>query len=147
MIEKLLEKYSKGLINGYDFLKKLEFTNNFVFHGTSISNIKNLEPRGKDLVVVASPYIDIAIFRAIVRKGRSEFGVWADGRLNFKADKEALNSTEGNVGYVYVLNKTQFKPKGKNPAAMDWRSKKSIKPLIKIKVKDSDIPKNIEVIK
>jgi hypothetical protein len=61
--------------------------------------------------------------------------------MNQKAfDHKNLN------GYVYVLTRDHFSPRSGYANAMEWRSKKSAKPLKVIEVGVRDLPSNIEII-
>ncbi len=146
-------------------LLQLEKEGKYLFHGSPAKDIKELEPRQahtiprgeKDMVkdgepgVAATPYSEIAIFRAIVTKGRSSFSVSGfsleDKVIEFKANKKALELAKGKFGYVYVLNRNSFTRKsGFNKHAMEWRSVKPIKPVRVFTVNYEDLPKNITII-
>jgi len=150
-------------MNPREILHKLEQTGEYVFHG-SPDVIDILEPRqphifdqtiGKMVpdgspAVVASPYCDIAIFRAIINKKnvpqnyQSGFSYDADKKLlGFKTTQSVLDQAKDKNGFVYVLDKNDFTPKIAN--AMDWRAGKSIKPIKAVKVSYSDLPENIQI--
>lgn len=146
-------------------LLELEKEGKYLFHGSPIADLKELEPHqaytipkgGNDLVkdgepgVAATPYLEIAIFRALVKKGRSGFSVSAtnieDAEIKFTASKEALKTAKGQVGYIYVLNRKEFTPKSGRTCNMDWRNPNSVKPLWVFKVTYEDLTKEIEIIK
>jgi hypothetical protein len=102
--------------------------------------------------VSATPYADLAIFRAIINGKNiqlthtSGFGTNADGTLEFRvSSEEVLENAEGKDGYVYVFHKKDFEPYNRDGKAdedsMEWRSYKMVKPIEVIKVHSEDLPK------
>src|SRR3972149_9157919 len=83
-------------------LRELEKAGDYVFHGTSMPDIDNMQVRQPytwkgnvrikhgEPAVVATPYSDIAIFRSLVYKYETNFGV-KDARPHFAASQEALD--------------------------------------------------------
>ena len=128
-------------------LLELEKEGKYLFHGSLEADLNELKPHqaytvlqeGKDMVkdgepcVAATPYLDIAIFRALVTKGESKFSVsaagMADAIIKLKANQEAIEISKGQKGYVYVLDKTGFISRSGNNYCMEWRSNTSAKPL------------------
>lgn len=132
--------------------------NGFLFHG-SPHKIKVLELRqpvnfnikknkylthGKPCVA-ATPYVDIAIFRAIINKtnfppsGKSyaaSFGINPQTKkLNLGTTKNVLKRLANQCGYVHILNKKHFLKR----SLWEWRSSKEVKPLKVIKVSAHDL--------
>jgi hypothetical protein len=142
---------------GRKLLHELEAMGKYVFHGSPVSDINELEVRQAynwmDKVrkehgapsVVATPYADIAIFRSLVHRDSTGFGV-ADGQPHFEASKQALDAAKRSVGYVYVLAREDFAPMKGDISAMDWRSQKPQKPVRMVKVAFGDLPENIDPI-
>lgn len=163
--ERLIRKCELRDFKGKEYLLQLEKEGNFLFHGSAIK-LDSLEPRQSytiprgekemikdgDPAVAATPYVKIAIFRAIVNnhntpKGhRSGFGD-DNGILQFRASQLTLGQVKGKNGYVYVLDRKGFKPRGKNEDCMEWRSEKTVKPICFVVVTDRDLPNNIEIMK
>lgn len=143
---------------GSRLLHELERTGEYVFHGSPEDELIELEARqaynwnmGEKQEdgppsVAATPYADIAIFRALARNGTTAFGFGEYGQLCFKASQEALDNAHGHDGFVYVLPKNAFQPLFGKPGGIDWRSLNSIKPIQVIRVKESDLPKGIKLI-
>ncbi len=150
-------------------LKKLEESGEFVFHGSALK-LDALEPRQaytlskteKKMVkdgepaVAATPYADIAIFRAIINaenmpgKHWSNFGASIKNGvvlLEFGATKDTFERAMGKKGYVYVLYRKDFLPKGGHQKEMDWRCGIKVKPVNAIAVTSDDLPENIKIIK
>ena len=142
---------------GKDKLHELEKTGKYVFHGSPIADIQELEPRqpydysSGDKVahghasVVATPYADIAIFRSLVYRDTTGFGV-ENGVSNFRASKQALEHAQGAKGYVYVLQKDAFMPMHGSDTEMDWRAQSNQIPEQVIEVVFDDLPEGIELI-
>lgn len=142
-------------------LLELEKTGKYVFHG-SPENLKILEPRqAKDYnkdsgkmenhgspAVCATPYADVAIFRALINakdvsgESFSSFGK-NDKDLQFSATQNLLDSAKQKIGKVYVLDKSQF---GESEG-MECRSADTIVPIAIFNVRAEDLPENIKVIK
>ncbi len=138
----------------------LEKEGKYVFHG-SPDTITVLEPRQAynrsketgnmekdgEPAVFATPYADVAIFRALTDtrgvKGEStsQFGIDGD-KLHFSATKNILEATRTKIGRVYVLDKQKFQDfKG-----MQCRSSETNEPIEVIEVTIDDLPQNIETI-
>ncbi|MCF7865115.1 MAG: hypothetical protein K9M11_01230 [Candidatus Pacebacteria bacterium] len=152
-------------------LLQLEQEGKYVFHGSPIGTIEELEPRQSNHIpdlkeptktildgrpaVSATPYIELAIFRAIINNKNvhiegdwnSGFGV-TDGVIDFRvSDKEVLEQTKDKIGFVYLFDKSNFKPytrgKGEDegrPQSMEWRSYEKVRPVKVLKVTDKDLP-------
>lgn len=157
-------------------LLKLEKENKYVFHGSPVENIDLLEPRQArhypdlsnhpeeyildgDPAVSATPYAEIAIFRALINSKnihtnhRSGFDVMG-GKPNFRlSSKEIIKELEGKKGFVYVFDRSNFKPYRRDgeavPESMEWRSYKEVKPLEVVEVWRNDFPSEdrVEIIK
>lgn len=148
-------------------LTKLEETGNYVFHGSPDGDIKVLEPRqavhypflpeSDEMVldgepaVSATPYADIATFRAMINKANipfdynNGFGSTIKGVRNFSVSSEkVLEVVKNKNGFVYVLDKKEFKPYSRNGEAresnMEWRSNTPVKPIDVVKVGYDDLP-------
>lgn len=138
----------------------LEKEGRYVFHG-SPDFITVLEPRQAynrseetgnmekdgEPAVFATPYADVAIFRALtdargVRgKSTSQFGIDSD-KLHFSATENILEAARTKVGRVYVLDKQKFQDfKG-----MQCRSSEINQPIEVIEVTFADLPQNITII-
>ena len=132
----------------------------YVFHG-SPDIIKTLIPRqaynknekteemeidGKS-AVCATPYADIAIFRALINskdfteESTSSFGI-ENMQLYFSATKNLLDRAKNKIGYVYILDKQTFKKFN----GIECRSSKSNNPIEIIEVCFDDLPQNIEIV-
>jgi len=138
-------------------LHELEATKKYVFHGSPNPDTQELELRqphdfstGKkekhgEPCIAASPYADIAIFRAVMRHDYTGFG--SHGRtLEFRATQKALDHAKNKTGYVYVLSRGDFLPLHGNANGMEWRAKKSQRPIRIIRVSFDDLPENITLI-
>lgn len=132
-------------------LKKLEETGSYLFHGTPNGKIAEFEPRQamslgqKDgqPCVAASEYSDPSIFMAIF-SGRVSCG-WSSNKDNFgfymsKRDYE-MAKKENWKGYVYTFDRSNFN----KYLAWEWRAYDRVKPLKKIEVDFSDLPKDIDL--
>lgn len=132
----------------------------FLFHGSPNPAIEALVPhQGKtwkdgiciddgQLAVAASPYADIAIFRALIT-GSSGFSSFEEGegvRLEFRTTRNEYDDARERIGYVYVLNRSGFMPRGSS-RSMDWRSLSSAFPIDCIQVRAEDLPKRIRFYK
>lgn len=145
--------------SGRERLKSLELENRYVFHGSENPNISVLEPRqaytvvdGENLeddkpAIHASPISEIAIFMAIVNMKNCPLGFNSgfehrNSKTILHASKESLDQlNENSKGYVYVLPKEDFSPRG----AVQSISYKESSPLQIVEVTKSDLPKEIEV--
>lgn len=146
-------------------LLELENTGKYVFHGSPYGDIKILEPKQGTHIpdtskptetildgnpaVSATPYIDFAIFRAIINdknikvKFHSGFG-FRNGVKEFRvSDKLILDQLKDKKGFVYVFNRSDFKPYSRDGVPhegnMEWRSYESVEPIEVIKVSDLDL--------
>ena len=154
----MIEK--KELSEGKQKLLTLEKEGKVVFHGSPTPDLEELEPRQghtvpkgrKDLIkdgdpaISATPYAEIAIFRALIRKGTSDFSAYKNGKLGFRANREALDAAEER-GYVYVLERGNFSSRTSDPSHMEWRSKERVRPIDVVVVQTGDLPKEIEILK
>jgi len=143
-----------------EILLSLEKEGKYVFHG-SPEFIDVLNPRqaynlsketGKmekdgEPAVFATPYADVAIFRALTDtrgvKGEStsRFGIDGD-QLHFSATKNILEAAKKKIGKVYVLDKQRFQ----DFEGMQCRSFEINEPIRVVEVIFSDLPQNIETI-
>ena len=148
-------------------LTQLEATGNHVFHGSADGNIEILEPRQAmhypnlpesaegvldgDPAISATPYADIATFRAMINRRQipfshtSSFDVDTDGKKNFGvSSEEVLDAVKDKKGFVYVFDKKEFKPYNRNREAtesdMEWRSSNPVKPIEVVEVGHEDLP-------
>ena len=146
-------------IQNKDELILLQEIGKYLFHGSPTEGIKIFEPRQSHTIppgedesvpdgepaVAASPYAEIAIFRALVRK-RSGFSAKGEGQLSFRATREALDDAKDKKGFVYVFSREGFEPKNGSEWNMDWRSLQSVKPLVSFEVTYDDLPESIEIL-
>ncbi len=100
-----------------------------------------------DPSVVATPFAEVAIFRAIINntihvngKHRSSFGN-NNGKLEFSTTPEILQQAEGAKGYVYVFKRENFQRLNN----MEWRTTKTMKPIKVFEVNFSDLPSGIKL--
>lgn len=150
-------------------LLDLEREGAYVFHGSARPDIAELEPRqarqyvaetGRHVpdgppAVAASPYAEIAIFRALVQTGHSGFGAdhkdhegnaLAQPRLSFRASQDALDDAASAVGHVYVFDRAGFVPRpGAPETSMDWRRESPVRPVRVIRVTAEDLPEEIQI--
>jgi len=149
-------------------LKKLEESGEFVFHGSALK-LDILEPqqaytfsktekkmiKDGEPAVAATPYADIAIFRAIINsenvsgKHWSNFGASIQNGavlLEFGATKNTLEQAMGKKGYVFVLYRKDFLPKSGHQKSMDWRCGIKVKPVRAIAVTSEDLPAEIKIV-
>ncbi len=139
----------------------LEKEGAYVFHG-STELLEKLEPRQakiwdkekKEMVehgepsVVATPFAEIAIFRAVISnkikaedgKHYSAFG--SDGvKPYFETTPSVLKNAKDAIGYVYVFRKDNFV----KISPMEWRSNQKLRPARIFEVNFEDLPKNIKL--
>lgn len=148
----------------------LEETNEHVFHGSPIMNIQIFEIHQSTQLeddkqttldgnpaISATPYVDIAIFRAIINRANiltedyeSEFGINGLGKKEFAVSSQAvIDEAKDKKGFVYVFDKKDFNPYSRNgrteglEQSMEWRTYQSIKPIEVIEVAFNDLPKDI----
>ncbi len=144
----------KGKGRGRERLLSLQQKGEYVFHGSPemIDSLtpkqaykENMEEDGKP-AVCASPYADIAIFRALVNSrgineneiSTSRFGVSGDD-LHFSTTENLFETAKEKVAYVYVFKKDLFEDFNE----MECRCYEEIKPLEVVKVTFDDLPDNI----
>lgn len=143
-------------------LLQFERQGNFVFHG-SPEVIEKLEPRqaynrdketGKmekdgEPAVFATPYADIAIFRALVNSknvwgfSESNFNMIDQNELFFSATQNLLDAAKEKIGKVYVLDKQKFS----NFKDIECTCFEPIAPIEVVNVTFVDLPQNIQLIK
>lgn len=162
-------------MNPRERLQHLEETNEHVFHGSPKGDIEELEPRQSNHIpdltkpdefildgnpaVSATPYADLAIFRAIINgenmpfPHNSGFGTDEKGVKNYSvSSQEVLDHAKDKKGYVYVFDKKGFEPYDRDgrtegiEKAMEWRSHEKVKPKEIIEVTSDHLP-NLENIK
>lgn len=143
---------------GSRLLHELERSGNYVFHGSPVENIAELEARQPytwtDGVeqedghpcVAATQFADIAIFRALVFDDTTGFGQNEDHTLHFEATEKALKAVPGRVGFIYVLPKTHFVPRHGDEQEMEWRSETNEHAVQIIRVTEYDLPKHIQIL-
>lgn len=144
--------------NSREKLLSLEKEGKYVFHG-SPDIIKTLEPRQAynqnketgvmekdgEPAVFATPYADVAIFRALINakgisgESTSSFGINGE-QLHFSATKNLLEGAKSKIGRVYVLDKQKFQ----DFEGMQCRSTEVNNPIKIIEVSADDLPQNIE---
>ena len=106
----------------------------------------NFHPLVRWGFVFATPYADVAIFRALINvkdvsgESASQFGIDGD-KLHFSATKNLFKAARKKIGKVYVLDKQKFQDfKG-----MQCHSLESNEPIEIIEVTLDDLPQNIEI--
>jgi hypothetical protein len=172
-ITKRLRNGNKNNMSKQELLK-LEKENKYVFHGSPRGDLEVLEPRqGKhvpdnkkpkedildgDPAVSATPFVQLAIFRAIINEKNvpfshnSGFGTDGEGKLQLSVSStDVLIEVQGKRGFVYFFDKKLFKPYSRdgkvNEKTMEWRSYKPVVPLGVIEVDLNYLPHvdNIDV--
>lgn len=135
-----------------DYLRRLQETGNFLFHGSPFGAITELEPRlatdlsgdpwKNDQAVFAVPDAALAVQRALLPDLRK-----IEGARVIITGKNPQNPTEpymeisSNVaaalgqGSLYVLPKTGFDA---HPKGGQWKSKDPVKPIIELPVGPDD---------
>ncbi len=157
--------------SGKEILKELETEGKYLFHGSPNGEIKVFEPRQSLHVpdtskvtetipdgnpgVSASPYPELAIFRAIINGKNVEidhtngFGSTGPTLQYNVSSKEVLERAKGKNGYVYVFNRSDFTPYSRlgeaNEQSMEWRSYKEVEPIQVVEVKYDDMPDESEI--
>ena len=157
------------MTEGKKRLIELEEGNKYVFHGSPEGGLEKLSPRqaknykDKDNfyldgepAVCATPYIDVAIFMAIINSKNikiSNFSGFGRGKKGFNfriSSKEALDQTKDKFGFVYVFSKNNFtsfsRENDSNDKDLEWRCYKEIEPIEVIKVFYDDLPKKIDIV-
>ena len=152
------------------YVKDFKDDGTHVFHGSANEELQELKPYQATYVneegeiipdgepaVAATPYIQIAVFRALVNKQTlpfphsSGFDAYQDGTTSFKVDSEkTLNEARsGKEGCVYVLEKKKFTPYSRDAQAdedsMEWRSSRPVKPVGILRVTSDDLPESIVI--
>ncbi|MFZ2523256.1 MAG: hypothetical protein WAW92_02605 [Minisyncoccia bacterium] len=160
---------SERFNTGREVLKSLEGEGVYVFHGSPDGGIPELEPRqgthmpddgdpdllinDGDPAVSATPYADVAIFRAIINKRNIEFdhtsafgmkGNLSKPSLFFTVSStKVLEEAKSKSGFVYVFNKSDFEKYDRegnlDGERIEWRSYKPVKPLMKVGVNFDDV--------
>ena len=97
--------------------------------------------------VFATPFADVAIFRALVNakgvygESRSRFGMEGENPY-FSATKKLLLKAKEKIGKIYVLDKKNFTDfKG-----TECRNHQALAPVEIIEVKFEDLPGNIKIL-
>ncbi len=139
----LLEKEGKYVFHGSpDFIKTLDPHQAYNRSAETEKMEKDGEP-----AVFATPYADVAIFRALINikdvvgESESNFGINGE-RLHFSTTKNLLDQAKKKIGKVYVLGKQKFK----DFEGMQCRSEESIVPIEIIEVTVEDLPDDIQII-
>ncbi len=145
-------------------LIELQETGKYVFHGSGFL-LDKLEPRqafnfidGKhekdgDPAIFASPYVEYAIFMAIVnnkncpdhaRSGVSVKTTSFSVSITYKVAQSTFDQlSEKSAGWIYVFNKTDFKRLDRG--GVEYASYTPVVPIEKIPVSFSDLPDPIEI--
>lgn len=138
-------------------LLEYESTGKFVFHGSSNSEIAQLEPRQAtsfgepdgEPAISASSYIEPAIFMSIISRvsggamgirptEKNQFGMVVPETTWTKAKNENWQ------GYVYVLEQKYFSLK--ESKSWEWRSTQLIRPIDVITVGFEDIYSEVTIL-
>jgi|SRR3989344_3889913 len=145
--KKLLALQKKGfLFHGSPFkIDKLGLRQPVNFNIKKNKYVKHGKP-----CVAATPFADIAIFRAIINKTNfpskskdyaASFGIKSK-KLNLATTKKVLENLSNQCGYVYVFDKKQFSRR----SIWEWRSYQEIRPIKVIKITIGDLSNNIKAI-
>ena len=139
-------------------LEQLEKENKWVFHG-SRKKLEKLTPHQAfkhspkrkipdgEPMVFASPFIDIAIFMAIMNKKNlpggfeSGYSFSTGEKIKFNAKIKTTTNLDVKKGYVYVLDKKKFTPR----SFAEYLSKEEIIPNDVIAVSGKDLPEDIKI--
>lgn len=147
-------------------LIELELEGNYVFHGSGMPDLEYLEPKqGRHIpdmnkgdqfildgepAVSATPYVDFAIFRALINNNNIDFDFnsrfgFRGGEKEFRvSSKKVLDNVQNKKGFVYVFDRKDFSPYSRDgipkPENMEWRSYKTVKPLQALEVSFIDLP-------
>lgn len=141
-------------------LLSLEKEGKYVFHG-SPETIQSLEPRQAynrnektgemekdgEPAVFATPYADVAIFRALINtkdvsgESTSQFGI-NEEQLHFSTSRKLLDEAINKIGKVFVLDKQKFG----NFEGMQCKSGETVIPIEVIEVTVNDLPKDIKIL-
>lgn len=162
MKEAIKNENKERVSNTREKLLSLEKEGKFVFHG-SPDKIKELKPRQPliynihnkkqekhgNLCVAATPYVDIAIFRAIVNSKNfskddyaSSFGINKNDTIRLATTKSVLEKIQDKKGFVHIISRELFD----KFSGMEWRSEKTIKPEEIVSVTAEDLPPDIQLI-
>src|SRR5665647_486162 len=102
-------------------LLELEKEGKYVFHGTAVSvdelipmQAENNNEKDRNPAIHASPYADVAIFMALMKKKEApnESNVSCgtnDGVMYFGVTKNLLEDAKNIIAKVYVLDRENFK--------------------------------------
>jgi len=157
-MKKVLIESIENKKSGREILLNLEAENKYVFHGSENPNLEILEPRQAYTVVEgekenddepgvhASRFVDIAILMALINiencKEGFESGFRYEDKVILSVDKKALDQlNKSSLGYVYVFEKNDFKPRGMSQSI----SYESVKPIRVIEVRKEDLSSDLEV--
>ena len=146
-------------------LGALEASGKYVFHGTG-EKLDILEPRQahnrfdgirrKDgpPAVFAATAVDYAIFMAVFSKKNCPLGLhtsvasWSSSNgvysINFKASPGTMSQIDdSSSGWLYIFDKKDFHER--EPAALEYISRKAVKPIERVAVHMKDIAGAVEV--
>lgn len=147
-------------------LIELEKEGKYVFHGSGIPALEYLEPKQANHVpdmnkkeerildgepaVSATPYLDFAIFRALINRNNIDFNFhsgfgFKNNKKEFRvSSQKVLEEVKNKKGFVYVFDKKDFSPYSRDglakPENLEWRSYTKVKPLEIVKVSFTDLP-------
>jgi len=150
------EKFSPGK----ERLYKLQRNGHYVFHGSPVESVKltpqqafnknketgEMEKHGEP-AIFATPYADIAIFRALINgkgvEGASSSSFGVDGKnFNYGASQNLIDAAKTKIGKIYVFDKSKFsRVKG-----TECRCLEEIEPVEVIDVMVEDLPKDIVIL-
>jgi hypothetical protein len=140
-------------------LEKFEKEGLYLFHGSD-AVIEEFEPRQAhtrendevvpdgEPAVFASPFIDFAIFMAIINMTNCPKGFRAGsdpkgGVIEYCATKETLEQLQSDSrGYVYVFTRESFTPRQES----EWVSYTKVKPIEVVEVTWTDFTKKVSEI-
>lgn len=146
-------------MNGREHLENLQHEERYVFHGSE-NRVEELEPRqaytivgGRKIpdgepAVFASPFVDYAIFMAIINKTNCPKGCRSGYSKNgdiikFTATQATLlQLNPSSRGYVHVFKKSDFQQRNES----EWVSYKNAKPVDVVEVLWSDFRPKVEII-
>ena len=146
-------------------LIELEQEGKYVFHGSAIPDLEYLEPKqahhipdinkeekildGKP-AVSATPFLDFAIFRALINRNNIDFNFhsgfgFKNNKKEFRvSSQKVLEEVKNKKGFVYIFDKKDFSPYSRDGVAklenMEWRSYAKISPLQVLEVSFKDLP-------
>jgi hypothetical protein len=106
--------------------------------------------------VSATPYAELAIFRAIINAKNvgfghtSGFGLSSAGKKQYRVSSgDVLETAAGKRGFVYVFDRAGFEPYDRDGDVdgprMEWRSYEAVKPVEVIEVTGDDLPPREEI--